>query len=51
MRLKPDADILVVEDHLTRAVQEMMPDKQVVYRSAKELIEKMKRQSNILTVF
>jgi len=51
MRLKPDADIARVEEHVTRAVDAAIRGKQVSYRSAKELIEKMKRQSNILTVF
>jgi len=51
MRLKPDADINRVEAHVSGAVSASIPDKQVVFRSAKELIEKMKRQSNILTVF
>jgi putative ABC transport system permease protein len=51
MRLKPDANIEKVEEHITRAVQQSVANKQINYRSAKELIEKMKRQSNILTVF
>lgn len=51
MRLKPDADIPKVEEHFSSAVTSMLSNKQVTFRSAKELIEKMKRQSNILTVF
>lgn len=51
MRLKPDADITRVEDHITEFVDATVSGKQTSFRSAKELIEKMKRQSNILTVF
>lgn len=50
-RLQPDADILKVEDHVSQAVNAAVADKQVTFRSAKELIEKMRRQSDILTVF
>lgn len=50
-RLQPDANIPMVEANITRAIHQSVQDKQVSYRSAKELIEKMKRQSNILTVF
>lgn len=51
MRLQPDADIPKVEEHFNNAVTTILNNKQVTFRSAKELIEKMKRQSNILTVF
>src|SRR3990167_7545565 len=51
LRLSPDANIPVVEEHISKLVNESVSGKQVTYRSAKELIEKMKRQSNILTVF
>ena len=51
LRLKPDADIPAVEARITSMVNKSVTGKQVTYRSAKELIEKMKRQSNILTVF
>lgn len=50
-RLKPDADIPKVENAVSAAVTRAVSGKQVSFRSAKELIEKMKRQSNILTVF
>lgn len=50
-RLRPDADIGTVTANITRAINQSVADKQVSYRSAKELIEKMRRQSNILTVF
>ncbi len=51
IRLSPQADIPAVEDHITKIIDAAVAGKQVTYRSAKELIEKMKRQSNILTVF
>lgn len=51
MRLTPTADIAQVQDHITASINEMVPNKQVSYRSAKELIAKMKKQSNILTIF
>ena len=51
MRLQPAADIMSVESDISHAVTQAITGKQVTYRSAKELIEKMKRQSNILTVF
>lgn len=51
MRLAPDANIPVVEARISKEVMESVSGKQVSFRSAKELIEKMKRQSDILTVF
>lgn len=51
MRLTPSADIPAVEDKVTASVNDVISGKQVTYRSAKELIAKMKKQSNILTVF
>lgn len=51
MRLSPDADIPSVEQHLTRSLSSTVSGKQVSFRSARELISKMKKQSNILTVF
>ncbi len=51
MKLQPEADITRVEGHVGQAVNAVLANKQVSFRSAKELIEKMKRQSNILTVF
>jgi len=51
MRLTPDADITRVEDNVTRMVSDMHTGLHANYRSAKELISKMKTQSNILTVF
>ncbi|RDI40168.1 ABC transporter permease [Aquicella lusitana] len=51
MRLSPQADIARVEENVSRAVSSEISGKQVTYRSAKELIAKMKKQSDILTVF
>lgn len=51
MRLKSDTDITSIENHVSVAINDMIAGKQVSYRSAKELIAKMKTQSNILTVF
>jgi putative ABC transport system permease protein len=51
MRLTPHADIPKVEEQITSAVNQIISGKQVNYRSAKELISKMKKQSDILTVF
>lgn len=51
MRLTPEVDIPSVEDHISTSIQQTISGKQVTFRSAKELITKMKSQSNILTVF
>ena len=51
MRLSPEADIPVVEHGITRAINAILSGKQINFRSAKELIAKMKKQSDILTVF
>lgn len=51
MRLAADADIPKVERHIESNVKEIAPKKQTNFRSAKELIIKMKNQSDILTVF
>jgi putative ABC transport system permease protein len=51
MRLSPKADISIVEEHVESSINQMLSGKQVGFRSAKELIAKMKAQSNILTVF
>ncbi len=50
-RLSPDAAIPQVEAHLTQTMDEMLAGKQINFRSAKELIAKMKQQSEILTIF
>lgn len=51
MRLSQQADIPKVEEHISETITNLISGKQVTFRSAKELIAKMKKQSNILTVF
>lgn len=51
MRLSQQANIPKVEEHLSTTINQLLSGKQVTFRSAKELIAKMKNQSNILTVF
>lgn len=51
MRLSQQADIPKVEESISTAINSRLSGKQVTFRSAKELIAKMKTQSNILTVF
>lgn len=50
-RLTPDADIAAVEAGISARVEGMLSGKHVAFRSAKELIAKMRNQSDILTVF
>lgn len=51
MRLTNGADIFSVEDHIHHVVESSFSGKHVSIRSAKELIAKMRKQSDILTVF
>lgn len=51
MRLHPDAPIPAVQNNIENAIKDFSPKKQVNFRSAKELIAKMRNQSDILTVF
>lgn len=51
MQLSPEADIAAVESHLTSAINSVVPNQQIMFRSAKELIAKMKKQNDILTIF
>lgn len=51
MRLSQHADIPNVEMHVSKNIKNLLAGKHVNYRSAKELIAKMKKQSDILTVF
>lgn len=51
VRLKPDANINRVEGHISDYINDQLANKQVSFRSAKEIIAKMKKQSDILTVF
>lgn len=51
MRLKPEADISRVKSNVSQRIDNFLSGKNISFRSAKELIEKMKNQSDILTVF
>lgn len=50
-RLSPLADINQVKARLENAIHSELSDKNANFRSAKELITKMRKQSDILTVF
>lgn len=51
MRLSSNADIPKVEENVTSYINTFLSGKQLSFRSAKELIAKMRKQSDILTVF
>jgi putative ABC transport system permease protein len=51
VRLVPNADIEKVNAHITKYVTKILPSKRLYFRSAKELIVSMSKQSKILTVF
>lgn len=51
VRLKPGADINAVKEQLSSRINAMVSNKHIEFRSAKELIAKMRKQSDILTVF
>jgi putative ABC transport system permease protein len=51
VRLVPNADIEAVNNHIKSYVTKIMPSKSLYFRSAKELIASMSKQSKILTVF
>lgn len=51
MRLTKDADVSQVEAHVSNYIDSVVSGKQLSYRSATELIAKMRKQSDILTVF
>ena len=51
LRLSPNASIESVQMHLTQAINQALPNKRLFFRSAKELIERMAKQSQIFTVF
>lgn len=50
MRLSPDANIPLVQSHITDYFDAILAGKDIMMRSAKELIAKMRKQSDILTV-
>ncbi len=51
MRLSPHSNINSVKGNISQAISQFISGKQINFRSAKELIAKMKNQSDILTVF
>ncbi|TAK79141.1 MAG: FtsX-like permease family protein [Gammaproteobacteria bacterium] len=50
-RLTPESNINTVKEAITQSINQFVSGKQLNFRSAKELIAKMKKQSDILTVF
>ncbi len=51
IRLKPDANIALVEDKISQYIRQFVPNKNLFFRSAKELIARMAKQSQIFTIF
>lgn len=51
MRLAPHADIPAVETHIKDYIETSITGKNISFRSAEALITKMRKQSDILTVF
>jgi putative ABC transport system permease protein len=51
LQLKPDADIEKVKINVTTYINNILGSKNLFFRSAKELIVRMAKQSQILTVF
>lgn len=51
VRISPEADIDVVKHHIENYIKARLTNKQLFFRSAKELIVSMAKQSNILTIF
>lgn len=51
LRLSPTSDIEHVETGVKTYLNQLVSNKQIGFRSAKELIAKMQRQNDILTVF
>lgn len=51
IRLKPGADIENIQQHITRYIKQQAANKRLFFRSAKELIARMGKQSQIFTVF
>lgn len=50
-RISPDADIDSVKNHIEQYLQQQVSGKRFFFRSAKELINSMTKQNEILTVF
>lgn len=51
IRLSPTADIEAVQMNLMQYINQLLPAKRLFFRSAKELIARMAKQSQIFTVF
>lgn len=51
LRLAPDSDIEAVKTNVTNFINQHVSNKRLYFRSAKELITRMSKQSQILTVF
>lgn len=51
LRLQPEAHINQVEKHTANYISQFIEDGQLSFRSAKEIIHKMEKQNNILTIF
>lgn len=51
MRLAPDTNIPQVETNVSNSINDVVSGKHMSYRSAKEIIAKMRKQSDILTAF
>jgi putative ABC transport system permease protein len=51
LRLAPNVDTEKVQANITRYVEQHAANKRLFYRSAKELVARMTKQSQILTVF
>lgn len=51
IQLKPNADITAVEESITQYLRQFVPNKNLFFRSAKELIARMAKQSQIFTIF
>jgi putative ABC transport system permease protein len=51
MQLNPNTKIEKIQDQITHYLQQYVPDKNLFFRSAKELIARMTKQSEIFTIF
>jgi putative ABC transport system permease protein len=51
LRLTPDANIEQVQQNITNYINQKVANKRLFFRSAKELIARMSKQSQIFTVF
>lgn len=50
-KLKPNTDILATEAAILAKAQSLLPEHKLIFHSAKELIAKMEKQNDILTIF